>query len=149
MPPPDDELIRLVENNLGYKLPDSYVEFMKIHNGGAPDKTCYPTDTPTSWAEDHVAISDFLSIGFEGDNSLCGRFGSKFRIEEWEYPAIGVAICNCPSAGHDMIFLDYSHCGPLDEPRVVHIDQENDYTITILARNFEEFIYGLTEEYNF
>lgn len=32
-------------------------------------------------------------------------------IDEWEYPAIGVAICDCPSAGHDMVFLDYRDCG--------------------------------------
>ena len=43
--------------------------------------------------------------------SLCGELGSQFMIDEWEYPAIGVAICDCPSAGHDMIFLDYRDCG--------------------------------------
>ena len=67
-------------------------------------------------------------------------------IDEWEYPAIGVAICDCPSAGHDMIFLDYRECGPQGEPKVVHVDQENDYKITHLADTFEEFICGLENE---
>ena len=67
-------------------------------------------------------------------------------IAEWEYPAIGVAICDCPSAGHDMIFLDYRACGSQGEPAVVHVDQENDYKITHLADSFEEFIRGLEHE---
>ncbi len=67
-------------------------------------------------------------------------------IDEWEYPAIGVAICDCPSAGHDMIFLDYRACGPQGEPAVVHVDQENDYKITHLADSFEEFVRGLEHE---
>ena len=29
-----------------------------------------------------------------------------------------MAICDCPSAGHDMIFLDYRACGPQGEPAV-------------------------------
>jgi len=30
---------------------------------------------------------------------------------DWGYPDIGVAICDTPSAGHEMIFLDYRECG--------------------------------------
>ena len=70
-------------------------------------------------------------------------------IDDWEYPAIGVAICDCPSAGHDMIFLDYRECSPQGEPKIVHIDQECDYKITPLADNFEEFIRGLVNEDDF
>ena len=51
---------------LGYKLPQAYVELMKMHNGG---------------------------------------LGNQFMIDEWKYPAIGVVICDTPSAGHDMVFL--------------------------------------------
>ena len=144
--PPSDELIVSVEEELGYKLPASYIWLMTRHNGGIPVNTCYPTDTPTTWAEDHVAIAGIFGIGREKSYSLCGELGSKFMIDEWEYPAIGVAICDCPSAGHDMIFLDYRVCGPQGEPAVVHVDQENDYKITHLADSFEEFIRGLEHE---
>lgn len=144
--PPSDELIASIEQELGYKLPASYIWLMKQHNGGVPVNNRFPTDTPTSWAEDHIAINGIFGIGREKDYSLCGSLGSQFMIEEWEYPAIGVAICDCPSAGHDMIFLDYRECGPQGEPKVVHIDQEYDYDITPLADSFEEFIRGLVNE---
>ena len=144
--PPSDELIASVEEELGYKLPAAYIWLMKQHNGGIPVNTCYPCDEPTCWSDDHVAITGIFGIGREKSCSLCGELGSQFMIAEWEYPAIGVAICDCPSAGHDMIFLDYRACGPQGEPAVVHVDQENDYKITHLADSFEEFIRGLEHE---
>lgn len=70
-------------------------------------------------------------------------------IDEWGYPAIGVYFGDCPSAGHDMICLDYRKCGPDGKPEVVHVDQEWDYKITYLAKDFEAFIRGLTSERNF
>lgn len=141
--PPSDELIADIEKELGYKLPASYISLMKQHNGGTPVNTCYPTNEPTSWAEDHVAITGIYGIGRDKQYSLCGELGSRFLVSEWGYPSIGVAICDCPSAGHDAIFLDYRACGPEGEPAVVHVDQELDYKITHLADSFEEFIRGL------
>lgn len=147
--PPSDELIESIEEELGYKLPASYIWLMKQHNGGIPVNTCFPTDEPTTWSEDHVAITGIMGIGRDKDYSICGSLGSQFMIDEWEYPAIGVAVCDCPSAGHDMIFLDYRESGPQGEPKVVHVDQENDYKITYLADNFEEFICNLVNEDSF
>lgn len=140
---PSDELIDSIEHELGYKLPASYIALMKQHNGGIPFNDCFPTNEPTSWASDHVAINGIFSIGRHKTYSLCGSMGSQFMIEEWGYPAIGICICDCPSAGHDMIMLDYSKCGRNGEPEVVHVDQENDFKITFLAKDFETFIRGL------
>ena len=145
-PPPTDEVIRQVEKELGYKLPESYIVLMQVQNGGFSKKSAFPTSTPTSWADDHIAIEGFLSIGWDKTYSLCGRMGSRFMIEEWCYPDIVIAICDCPSAGHDMVFLDYRECGPQGEPKMVHIDQEDDYYITPLADSFEAFIRGLVDE---
>lgn len=143
---PTDEMIAKVEKELGYKLPASYIALCKLHNGGYLAKCCCPCDESTSWAEDHVGVIGILGIGSDLSLSLCGELGSRFMIEEWGYPDIGVAIADCPSAGHDMIFLDYRQCGPQGEPGVVHIDQEADYEITQLAGNFEEFIRMLVSE---
>ena len=67
-------------------------------------------------------------------------------IEEWGYPGLGVVICDCPSAGHDVVMLDYRFCGPEGEPSVVHVDQEGDYEITYLAHSFEAFVRGLVND---
>ena len=67
-------------------------------------------------------------------------------IEEWEYPPIGVYFADCPSGGHDMLCLDYRACGPEGEPQVVHVDQEWDYKVTLVAENFEAFIHGLESD---
>ncbi|TKI58189.1 SMI1/KNR4 family protein [Brevibacillus antibioticus] len=148
--PPTDELIASIEEELGYKLPASYLALMKQQNGGIPNNTCFPTEEPTSWAEDHIAITGILGIGREKSYSLCGDLGSPFMIEDWGYPDIGVVICDCPSAGHDVVMLDYRACGRDGEPEVIHVDQELDYEITFLAENFEAFIRGLVsaEEYD-
>lgn len=143
---PTDEIISSVEQELGYKLPASYIELMKLHNGGIPRKCCFPTAVSTSWAEDHVAITGIMGIGRTKTYSLCGSLGSQFMIDEWGYPNAGVLICDCPSAGHDMIMLDYSKCGKNGEPEVVHIDQESNYRKTFLAKDFETFIRGLVDE---
>jgi hypothetical protein len=140
------EGLAAIEQELGYKLPAAYVALMRTHNGGIPVNTRFPTSEATSWADDHVAITGILGIGRTKANSLCGEFGSPFMIAEWGYPAIGVYVCDCPSAGHDMVLLDYSACGPQGEPTVAHVDQEADYAITYLAPDFETFIRGLVND---
>ena len=144
--PPTTASIAATEAKLGYKLPAAYIALTKFQNGGTPKSTSHRSETPTSWAEDHIAISGIFSIGSVKPSSLCGKYGSKFWIEEWGYPDIGVYFADCPSAGHDMICLDYRACGPAGEPAVVHVDQENGYRITVIAENFESFIRGLYEE---
>ena len=140
---PTNELIASIEKELGYKLPKFYIEMMKFQNGGIPKNTSFLTKEATSWARDHVAITGILGIGREKTYSLCGELGSQFMIDEWGYPNIGICICDCPSAGHDMIMLDYRKNGRHGEPEVIHVDQELDYKITFLAKNFETFINGL------
>lgn len=144
--PPTDELIAEIEAEIGYKLPASYIWLMKQHNGGYPNNTACPSECPTSWANDHVGINGIMGIGREKPYSLCGSMGTAFWLEEWDYPDIGVAVADCPSGGHDMIFLDYRACGRDGEPAVVHVDAEDDNRITKLADNFEQFIRSLRDE---
>lgn len=132
---PTDEEIKSVEEELGYKLPDSYIEMIKHHNGGIPIYDVF----------EDIDIVGIFGIDRSTIYSLCGEIGSKFMISEWGYPNIGIAVADTISGGHDMIFLDYRECGKDGEPKVVHVDQECDYRITPLADSFEEFIRGLKE----
>lgn len=141
-PPPDDELVAMVEAELGRRLPVAYVDLARQHNGGHLARSAYPTNSPTTWADDHVAVTSFAAIGRTAHFSLCGEVGSTFWVDEWGYPDIGIYFADCPSAGHDMIALDYRGPG---EPTVVHVDQEVDYRITQLAPNFATFVSGLVD----
>lgn len=136
-------LLRAVEDALGFRLPVSYVEFMKFQNGGIPAHRVHRMSSPTSWANDHIAISGIYAIGSTKPYSLCGTLGSQFMIDEWGYPAIGVYFADTPSAGHEMLCLDYRNASARREPPVVYVDQELDYKITVVAPNFEALVRGL------
>src|SRR4029078_13680975 len=109
---------------LGSKLPAAYIALLKTQNGGIPERTCHPSPTRTTWAEDHVARHGVCVIGRKKDSSLCGAQGSRFWLDEWGYPDIGVYFADCPSAGHDMLCLDYRAGGPDGETTVVKVYNE-------------------------
>ena len=134
---PTDEEIKEIEDELGYKLPESYIELIKKHNGGIPFATVFST------RETAVHIESIYGIDKTKLYSLCGELGNELWLNEWKYPNIGIAIADTISAGHHMVFLDYRECGCDGEPKVVLVDQEDDYRIYQLADNFEDFIRGL------
>jgi hypothetical protein len=144
--PLTEEQIVSVEAELAVRLPDSYLELLSTQNGGVPRKRCFPTTEATSWADDHVAISGVFGLDRAKSSSLCGARGSAFMQAKWGYPDFGICICDCPSAGHDMIMLDYRQGGPQGEPQVVHIDQERNYEVTFLAADFAAFVRGLVSD---
>jgi len=138
--PLTETLLIEVENELGYKLPESYIHLMKTQNGGIPKNDTYLFGEPSEYIDFFVSNISFSGIGFTKDNSLCGKIGMKYMIEEWSYPEIGILFW---SDGHTALFLDYTACGSTDEPKVVFVQEEFDYKITTLAENFEKFVRGL------
>ncbi len=142
-----EEMVLGAEAKIGYKLPISYLRLIKIKNGGSLKRNCFPTQVSTSWAEDHVALSGIRGIGSEwGIDSE--SLGSREMITEWGCPDVGLIVGECPSAGHDVIMLDYGDCGREGEPRVIHVETETSGApeITVLAPDFEAFLYGLVED---
>ncbi|MFG1888053.1 SMI1/KNR4 family protein [Micromonospora sp. NPDC049051] len=140
--PLTDEVLQAVQVRLGRTLPRAYVDLARRHNGGLLARDAHPAPRRTSWAPDHVGVQTLAAIGHTASFSLCGELGSALWIAEWGYPDIGVYIVDCPSAGHDMIALDYRCLG---EPTVVHVDQEWNYQITVLAPDFETFLKGVVD----
>ena len=147
-PAPDDATLALVEEALGYRLPDSFVELARVHNGGLLKRSVFPVEAGPDVIE-AAYLSGLFSIGGQARYSLLGAVGSAFWFREWGYPEIGVVIADTISAGHDLILLDYRDCGPTGEPAVVHVDQESDYAITPLAPDFATFVRGLVSEEEF
>ncbi len=143
------EAVAGAEASLGYSLPAAYVELLRLRNGGCPRKDCFPTVTPTSWTDDHIALSGIRGIGGKwGIDSP--TLGSKVMIEEWRYPRVGIVVGECPSAGHDVVMLDYSLCGATGEPRGIHVETERESPqITVLAPTFAQFIDGLVDAPSF
>jgi hypothetical protein len=143
--PPADDLIASVEESLVFKLPASYIEMMKQHNGGIPRSRCFPVRGTEAGDPDHITISGIMGIGREKRFSLCGPEGSRHIIETDGYPEFGVVICPCPS-GSGVVMLDYRPSGNDGEPEVVYVDKERNHKAIKLAPNFEAFIRGLVHE---
>ena len=138
--PPTDELIAEIEQELGYKLPESYIWLMKQHNGGVlnPNRNGCKTDWSegcTEWTGNVIVVAGIMSISREKTWSICDT-------EVQCRPDIGVVIANTWDCA-DMIILDYRECGKNGEPSVVCVDPNAHLQITKLADNFESFIRSL------
>lgn len=147
--PMSDATLDSIQAELGYRLPRAYVSLARVRNGGLLRRNAHASQTPTTWAADHVAVTGIYAIGRSARSSLCGANGQSLWLNEWGYPAIGVYFADTPSAGHDMIALDYRECGPDGEPSVVHVDEEVGFAVTPLAPTYEEFVAGLVREATF
>ncbi|WP_413406737.1 SMI1/KNR4 family protein [Paenibacillus amylolyticus] len=145
--PPTDEQVESVEEQLVFKLPTSYINMMKLHNGGVPHYRHFPVSQAEAAKKVRIEVAGILGIGREKAHSLGGEAGSRFIIEQGGYPEIGVVICECPSDS-EVVMLDYRESGNAGEPEVVHVDKKESYKITWLAPNFETFIQGLLNEEN-
>lgn len=148
-PAPSDQLIASIEEQLGVRLPDALIALARQRNGGRLALTAYPMSTPTGWADDYVAATGLFAIGRTSRYSLVGDLGATFFRDEWGYPAWGVGFADTPSAGHELLMLDYRDSGPQGEPRVVHVDQERGYLVTDVAPDVATFLYGLVDEDEF
>ncbi len=140
---PDMRMIRSVEEELGFKLPDSYIELMKMHNGGMLNRCWYPIRFPAETYSDYIQITHFLGIGRDALYSLCGRFGSEFLLEDKDaFKGKAVAFANCISPSRAIIVLDYRNVEDGGEPCVTFVNSQTGEE-SVVAANFELFIRSL------
>ena len=148
--PLTDELLLRVEETLGRRLPKAYVELCRGQNGGEPVNACIRTMEATSWASDHVKITNIKGIGFANRWALCGLFGHPHYAEGYAYfvedgapPLDGIFFADCPSAGHDALVLNYGDLNSDGEPSVAHVELEGEVAILRIADSFEAFLQAL------
>ena len=137
------QLIQETEEKFGYKLPSSYIALLETQNGGEPFYKYLPVE---AWDGDHLELSAFFPLGAEKPYALSGKSGHDFWVKEWGYPERGLIIAETPAGPHALIMLDYSACGPTGEPCVIRVDQESEFEILVLAKDFESFIAALIDE---
>jgi hypothetical protein len=140
--PATDEAVQRSEQILGVRLPGFYKRLLKVRNGGVPYRRFFDVDSQLNQLGYWNEIRRLVGVG--GMRGIDGERGSRYTIPEWEYPEIGVVICDLISNGHDTIMLDYSQCGPDGEPGVAYID--DDRNIHQLSENFEAFWRSLQRE---
>jgi hypothetical protein len=133
--PLTEKIVEQAERMLQVKLPKSYLNLLKQQNGGTIIYNAFPTNVPTSWAEDHIHIDHILGVSEEG-----GILQSEYLIQEWGLPK---DIILFSGDGHSWIAFDYRHTK--EESPIIYIDTEFEKIIE-LAPNFITFINGLYNE---
>lgn len=138
-----NKIIEKAEKKLGVKLPDSFLYLLKIQNGGYTKGFAFPMTEKTTWAENHVPLTELFGIVLEkNSNSGHNIMQTEYLIKEWGLPEKQVLLSG---DGHWWITLDYRQS---ENPSVRWIDLECNEDIHI-ADSFEDFINGLVSENEF
>ena len=131
-------MIAEAERTLGVKLPADLLSLLRVRNGGYvnDDFAVCPTSRPTSWAEDHVIVTEIAGIG---SSPVLSLLDSPALNTEWDQPAELVLLSG---DGHWWIALDYRECRPDGEPPVVFYENGSDGAPDelLLAASFREFV---------
>lgn len=127
------EDLKKVEETLGVKLPDSYIELMKLHNGG---DLAYSILHSGRVPDGEVEIENIRGIDLEE-----GIIESNYLVEEWEMEK-GLIIIS--GDGNYWLALDYRNYAG-NEPAVVYIEEDAENKPKQVAKTFELFLKKLKE----
>ena len=59
-PPLTDEMVRIAEAQLSVTLPASYIDLLRIQNGGYTHRFAYPIQERTTWPFDHISLDSSI-----------------------------------------------------------------------------------------
>ncbi len=133
--PMTESMLIQAERTLGVKLPTSYVEFLKVINGGFLWGDCF------HFGDIELAFSCLHGIGYE--QGIDAELGSGYMIEEWGYPSPAVWI---GGDGHTAVMLDYRVPPQNGEVPVIWVDTEDDGQSIQIAASFGEFIRVINQQ---
>jgi hypothetical protein len=135
LPPIRESDIKRAENLFNVKLPKSYLDILRIQNGGSIIFNAHPSPKPTSWSDHSVNVDFIMGIG---ENN--GILETPYYIKEWNMPEGLILISG---QGHSWIAFDYRNT--VENPSIVYIDNETEEIFKI-ADSFESFLKNLYVE---
>lgn len=131
LPELTDEVLTAVEARLGVKLPDDYLEALRIQNGGCVE----PRDLPIRWnGQDDIALVDSIA----GVGLSDGLIQSKALLTEW-----GVEderLIAFAGDGHFFLAFDYRES---KTPKIAYVDTDSEQ-VDVLFDSFRAFAEALT-----
>ncbi len=134
-----EELIEKAESELGVRLPERFIELLKIKNGGSLSRTILSSANKSIWEDGFYEIDELFGIN-DGNSESTGILSTAYLTSEWDLPEKQIVITG---DGHWWITLDYRKTR--EEPTVNWIEPDADRD-EIIANNFEEFIGNLTDD---
>ncbi|MED3794295.1 SMI1/KNR4 family protein [Niallia alba] len=130
--------IEFAEKYFACKLPEEYLNQLKIRNGGYLLYDALPVKFKNSWADDHIPIPFLLGL-----KKGKGIFKTKELLKEWGINEDKFIIIS--GDGHYWIVLDYRTSD--QEPKVTFIDTEFEL-VEVIFNSFKEMVASLyTHEY--
>ena len=116
---------------------------LKIQNGGYTKGFAFPMTQKTTWAENHVPLSDLFGIVLDKSIQTAQNImDTDYMTNEWGLPEKQVLLTG---DGHWWITLDYRDN---EIPSVKWIDVECNEEVKI-ADDFDQFINGLVSDDTF
>ena len=137
-----ERMVRKAEKKLGLTLPPELIELLMVQNGGYTIGFAYPMTKRTSWAEDHVPLSELFGIVDESFKTAQNILSTPDMTTEWGLPDRQVLLCG---DGHFWITLDYRH-GPIPSVRWIDTELKEDIHV---ADTFKSFLDGLVSDEKF
>lgn len=132
-----EQLIEKAENELNIKLPQQFIELLKVKNGGRLRRTILHSNNNSIWQDGWYEIDELYGIN-DGNVKAPGILSTSYLTTEWDLPEKQVIITG---GGNWWITLDYRK--NQQEPTVNWIEPEANRD-EIIADSFKEFIDHLT-----